>query len=1491
MLAWSFARFGLDKMVEKEATAVNVIITGILSKEEDIERAKKVTHYWDISGDMETAPDGGKQIHGNMKLPDSAKVTMVTERKESIPNNDSVSTDDNANSPSVELESVAMKNTYCDKKNSESAIEFRSTSNNANNNNANQAMPQNGGEVLPKNYEEVKNFVASDENIENNIEKSNIKRDQTEIDLLGTTVKEGCSNGSDTMSNKDNLSGVNKDNDMDNRNELRNSMLSDPECIEERFRVDRKKLEQMLQAAVEGRGQGGEEFFQNIMDDTNTHITWPSKLKIGAKSKKDPHIRICGKPDNVKLSRQRIMMSLDTKSNRVTIKMDVSHTEHSHVIGKGGNNIKRVMQETGCHIHFPDSNRNNTAEKSNQVSITGHPEGVEDARLKIRNLLPVVLMFEIPLTNAVLPMPDPNSPMIQHLVQLYGISIQFKQRYSTKYSTSCTVRGSSDNTEGLKSGIQTLMSHLAGGQLPVTTQIEIAPQHHSYMLSKSGTNVNTIIQSTGVRVIFPDPGALPKKSTVYVTGTIDSVLKARRKIMGCLPLLLMFDVKEDSNCMVMDTVTIARLVEKHDVFINVKPKPKQPSKTVIIKSMEYNIYNMFDARKQLLKLETNGLNRPPPSVSPNLPTASMAPTSVTMSPMILLAPSHVGASSGVPTRVIGITDPKTLNPLSCAVLNGPSYVITHSVASNNTTPRPLSALSATHTPSQSPFSTLAQAGGVMQDLGNRTHHRQDMIVRGPRSLSRNEDPGYIMPGSNLTSPQTVQLSQTPQHIVTSPQSYDPQSYSPTTGHIQQRSMDYEQHSVPRTEISQNMAQYKRDVAVMNWNAGQRNYPIRPEMNGHGVYPNLPHNRQQDERRPSNDSRVLVNQGSHYDSQIQKQFRSNSLPYQTSYGIQQIPSPYSPLLANKTDDYQDHDSHPLLENQYPDDVADRKEDMRNCFNIGGQINIVDGSPASRTPIHPSISSLHSSSSRNSLSSERNSPISMLSEPRYGDGPRLGIYDNQNRSIQQSPSPSTNVFHSLVNNDLSSLSPASGSSLPHHHTAPQIVLNQQGRNENNSSEANLGGDNEIQGMYPLGVNDISATGPPPGFEGFPAQPPNQKTDYESKRRMAEKAMENKPVTSEVRTPTDIWAGWGFSKSMPDAMVKKLQKLAASRGQFRNNLITTYENGDDNPQRSPPSPVHEEDEEGIDSNSNPRLQTSAQAASSSKGASSLSAWRLRNNMNLSLGGNVSLSDFVGGMQRRQQNHSAFTPIHANERSSRSPGSPKTSPIKDTMSRNTVSSPFNNSGNERTLHYARQEKHGVPDAGKTISGTPTIQDSLGLNVTAGSSKVVPDISDILLRLDLSKYSHVFQQQEVDFQTFLTLTDSDLKELGISMFGPRKKILMAIQDLNKNRDVFGTHSDIVSRQHENPSDHMLQLQRLQIQQQRDNPQTHDSHSLLSPSRGIFSSPSHHSPTRLEVPNAIDRGVFHDENPHPNIGPENRARNTGRFWQNSRSSISRSNRW
>lgn len=103
------------------------------------------------------------------------------------------------------------------------------------------------------------------------------------------------------------------------------------------------------------------------------------------------------------------------------MKMDISYNDHSSIIGTGGRNIKKIMDETQTHIHFPDSNkegkdtkeskglprRNNMQHnsnqntypyieginnrnnmpfvtKSNQVSLNGTLEGVERARAAVR---------------------------------------------------------------------------------------------------------------------------------------------------------------------------------------------------------------------------------------------------------------------------------------------------------------------------------------------------------------------------------------------------------------------------------------------------------------------------------------------------------------------------------------------------------------------------------------------------------------------------------------------------------------------------------------------------------------------------------------------------------------------------------------------------------------------------------------------------------------------------------------------------------------------------------------------------------------------------------------------------------------------------------------------------------------------------------------------------------------------------------------------------
>lgn len=62
-----------------------------------------------------------------------------------------------------------------------------------------------------------------------------------------------------------------------------------------------------------------------------------------------------------------------------------------------------------------------------------------------------------------------------------------------------------------------------------------------------------------------------------------------------------------------------------------------------------------------------------------------------------------------------------------------------------------------------------------------------------------------------------------------------------------------------------------------------------------------------------------------------------------------------------------------------------------------------------------------------------------------------------------------------------------------------------------------------------------------------------------------------------------------------------------------------------------------------------------------------------------------------------------------------------------------------------------------------------------SGIPSTKPTVANFLKELKLTKYIPTFEEQDVDFSTLLTLTDSDLKEVGISLFGPRRKILTAL--------------------------------------------------------------------------------------------------------------------
>ncbi|RCN33219.1 KH domain protein [Ancylostoma caninum] len=170
---------------------------------------------------------------------------------------------------------------------------------------------------------------------------------------------------------------------------------------EQKIQVDRRRLEAMI-TGVPATETGfifinAEDFFNKVKQYSGAEVCWPSQLKIGAKTKKDPFVKVIGTIDEIEMAKKYINATLQVKKERVTLKMEIHHSIHSHIIGKAGRGIQQVMRSTGCHIHFPDSNKyTDSANKSDQVSISGPPLNIENARKHLRAISPLVLTFDLP---------------------------------------------------------------------------------------------------------------------------------------------------------------------------------------------------------------------------------------------------------------------------------------------------------------------------------------------------------------------------------------------------------------------------------------------------------------------------------------------------------------------------------------------------------------------------------------------------------------------------------------------------------------------------------------------------------------------------------------------------------------------------------------------------------------------------------------------------------------------------------------------------------------------------------------------------------------------------------------------------------------------------------------------------------------------------------------------------------------------------------------
>ena len=290
------------------------------------------------------------------------------------------------------------------------------------------------------------------------------------------------------------------------------------------FRVDRCKIESLILGQFEPIKETAGDYFLRIGNETGTTVVWPQRLKIGIKKGKNPDITICGPKHEGVMLAKKIILEHFYCTNIITLKMDVSNTGHSHIIGKGGKTVNSVMSEMDCRIHFPDSNLSNPCEKNNKVSISGDVvKGIEKARAKVRELVPLIFTFDFIDTNF-----NANDPLLRSMQDQFNIKLMFSRKASHFNTTTAVIKGYELEAGTVKEATQLLIDHISGikgSTSPVTMNMEISPIHHSFVLGQNNVNIQVIMQITNTNILFPDAAdsnILPiKKGSVSITGKFD----------------------------------------------------------------------------------------------------------------------------------------------------------------------------------------------------------------------------------------------------------------------------------------------------------------------------------------------------------------------------------------------------------------------------------------------------------------------------------------------------------------------------------------------------------------------------------------------------------------------------------------------------------------------------------------------------------------------------------------------------------------------------------------------------------------------------------------------------------------------------------------------------------------------------------------------------------------------------------------------------------
>lgn len=285
------------------------------------------------------------------------------------------------------------------------------------------------------------------------------------------------------------------------------------------------------------------------------------------------------------------------------MKLDIPSEDHSRLIGRKGEVVNKIMSETQCQIHFPDSNKYKFTQKSNKVSIIGSSFGIEKAKNALRSLLSVVVTFELSAIYCQIPL-EPSSPAVKLILQKYKFTATFHQQCERIL---ITARGVQKHFADFRQGLCVLMEYLTGNndfKLPVTLKTNIDLQSHQAVMGPGSINIEQIKQTCDVNIFFqstvqssiPIADSSQNCSGVYISGVFDDVYKAWNLLMGYLPVTLSFNLTEGQDI-------FSEISKFNGKNVDIRCQKKKDTMTVNLHGIEKDFGYLFYISSQIFNLQ------------------------------------------------------------------------------------------------------------------------------------------------------------------------------------------------------------------------------------------------------------------------------------------------------------------------------------------------------------------------------------------------------------------------------------------------------------------------------------------------------------------------------------------------------------------------------------------------------------------------------------------------------------------------------------------------------------------------------------------------------------------------------------------------------------------------------------------------------------------------------------------------------------------------